>query len=119
MRAPRVNSWDRCDYSHGDRRRNRSRLAASSPRRSRIRIDVEIESDLPLVVLDRVQVRQVVNNLIRNGMEAMDFVARLRAEETIADVDASGLWPGKVVTQVVPGSDFWEPEHQDYLERIQ
>jgi peptide-methionine (S)-S-oxide reductase len=41
------------------------------------------------------------------------------AEETIADVDASGLWPGKVVTQVVPAGDFWEaePEHQDYLER--
>ena len=41
------------------------------------------------------------------------------AEETIADVDASGLWPGTVVTEVVPASDFWEaePEHQDYLER--
>jgi peptide-methionine (S)-S-oxide reductase len=40
------------------------------------------------------------------------------AEETIADVDASGLWPGEVVTEVVPASDFWEaePEHQDYLE---
>jgi peptide-methionine (S)-S-oxide reductase len=42
------------------------------------------------------------------------------AEDTIADVDASGLWPGKVVTEVAPVSDFWEaePEHQDYLERI-
>ena len=42
------------------------------------------------------------------------------AEETIADVDASGLWPSKVVTEVTPVSDFWEaePEHQDYLERI-
>ena len=42
------------------------------------------------------------------------------AEDTIADVDASGLWPGKVVTQVVAESAFWEaePEHQDYLERI-
>ena len=42
------------------------------------------------------------------------------AEDTIADVDASGLWPGKVVTGVVPASDFWEaePEHQDYLERV-
>ena len=41
------------------------------------------------------------------------------AEDTIADVDASGLWPGKAVTEVVPLSDFWEaePEHQDYLER--
>jgi peptide-methionine (S)-S-oxide reductase len=42
------------------------------------------------------------------------------ALDTIADVDASGLWPGKVVTEVAPVSDFWEaePEHQDYLERI-
>ena len=42
------------------------------------------------------------------------------ALDTIADVEASGLWPGKVVTEVVPASDFWEaePEHQDYLERI-
>jgi peptide-methionine (S)-S-oxide reductase len=41
------------------------------------------------------------------------------AEDTIADVDASGLWPGKAVTEVVPATDFWEaePEHQDYLER--
>jgi peptide-methionine (S)-S-oxide reductase len=39
------------------------------------------------------------------------------AEDTIADVDASGLWPGKVVTEVVPAREFWEaePEHQDYL----
>ncbi|MDR7142442.1 peptide-methionine (S)-S-oxide reductase MsrA [Rhizobium sp. BE258] len=42
------------------------------------------------------------------------------AEDTIADVDASGLWPDKVVTEVTADSDFWEaePEHQDYLERI-
>ena len=42
------------------------------------------------------------------------------ALETIADVDASNLWPGKVVTQVEPAGPFWqaEPEHQDYLERI-
>ena len=42
------------------------------------------------------------------------------ARDTIADVDASGLWPGKVVTEVEPVSEFWEaePEHQDYLERI-
>jgi peptide-methionine (S)-S-oxide reductase len=42
------------------------------------------------------------------------------AEDTIADVDASGLWPGKVVTELVPAGPFWqaEPEHQDYLERI-
>jgi peptide-methionine (S)-S-oxide reductase len=41
------------------------------------------------------------------------------AKDTIADVDASGLWPGKVVTELAPAGDFWEaePEHQDYLER--
>jgi peptide-methionine (S)-S-oxide reductase len=41
------------------------------------------------------------------------------AEDTIADVNASGIWPGKVVTEVAPAGDFWqaEPEHQDYLER--
>ena len=44
---------------------------------------------------------------------------RAVAEDTIADVDASGLWPGKVVTEVTPAGPFWEaePEHQDYLER--
>jgi peptide-methionine (S)-S-oxide reductase len=43
---------------------------------------------------------------------------RQTAVDTIADVNASGLWPGKVVTDVAPASDFWEaePEHQDYLE---
>ena len=41
------------------------------------------------------------------------------ALDTIADVEASGLWPGKVVTEVAPAGPFWEaePEHQDYLER--
>ena len=42
------------------------------------------------------------------------------ALDTIADIEASGIWPGKVVTEVEPVGDFWEaePEHQDYLERI-
>lgn len=42
------------------------------------------------------------------------------AEDTIADVNASDLWPGKAVTELAPVGDFWqaEPEHQDYLERI-
>jgi peptide-methionine (S)-S-oxide reductase len=41
------------------------------------------------------------------------------AEDTIADVEASGLWPGKVVTELAPAGPFWEaePEHQDYLQR--
>jgi peptide-methionine (S)-S-oxide reductase len=44
---------------------------------------------------------------------------KLVAEATIADVEASGLWPGKLVTEVSPAGAFWEaePEHQDYLER--
>jgi peptide-methionine (S)-S-oxide reductase len=42
------------------------------------------------------------------------------AKETIADVEASGLWPGRVVTEAAAAGPFWEaePEHQDYLERI-
>ena len=42
------------------------------------------------------------------------------AEDTVADVEASGLWPGRVVTELAPAGPFWqaEPEHQDYLERI-
>ena len=41
------------------------------------------------------------------------------ALDTIADVEASGLWPGKVVTELAPAGPFWqaEPEHQDYLQR--
>ena len=41
------------------------------------------------------------------------------ALETIADINASGRWPGKVVTEVIAAADFWdaEPEHQDYLQR--
>jgi peptide-methionine (S)-S-oxide reductase len=44
---------------------------------------------------------------------------RQTALDTIADVDASGLWPGQVVTEVEPAGEFWEaePEHQDYLEK--
>lgn len=42
------------------------------------------------------------------------------ALDTIADIEASGIWPGKVVTEIEPVSDFWEaePEHQDYIQRI-
>jgi peptide-methionine (S)-S-oxide reductase len=41
------------------------------------------------------------------------------AKDTIADVEASHLWPGQVVTEITPAGEFWEaePEHQDYLER--
>ncbi|MBP1841798.1 peptide-methionine (S)-S-oxide reductase [Rhizobium petrolearium] len=56
----------------------------------------------------------------RSAIFYADDAQRAEAEETIADVEASGLWPGKVVTEVSPLGDFWEaePEHQDYLERI-
>jgi methionine-S-sulfoxide reductase len=56
----------------------------------------------------------------RSAIFYADDVQKAVAEDTIADVDASGLWPGKVVTEVSPLGDFWEaePEHQDYLERI-
>ncbi len=56
----------------------------------------------------------------RSAIYYEDEAQRLEAINTIADVDASGLWPGKVVTEVAPVGPFWEaePEHQDYLERI-
>ncbi len=56
----------------------------------------------------------------RSAIYTTSDAQRLVAEDTIADVDASGLWPGRVVTEVAPAGAFWqaEPEHQDYLERI-
>ncbi len=55
----------------------------------------------------------------RSAIYYVDDAQKQVALDTIADVDASGLWPGKVVTEVKPAGDFWEaePEHQDYLER--
>ena len=54
----------------------------------------------------------------RSAIYYEDAEQRRVAEDTIADVDASGLWPGKVVTEVEPAGPFWEaePEHQDYLQ---
>ncbi len=56
----------------------------------------------------------------RSAIYHVDEAQKQVALDTIADVDASGLWPGNVVTEVAPVGDFWvaEPEHQDYLERI-
>ena len=56
----------------------------------------------------------------RSAIYYVDEDQRSTALDTIADVEASGLWPGKVVTEVEPVGDFWEaePEHQDYLQRI-
>jgi len=55
----------------------------------------------------------------RSAIFYRDETQKRIAEKTIADVDASGLWPGKVVTEVAPAGPFWEaePEHQDYLQR--
>ena len=61
-----------------------------------------------------------VGNSYRSEIFYTSDDQRQVAEETIADVDASGLWPGKVVTEVSEAGPFWEaePEHQDYLQRI-
>jgi len=55
----------------------------------------------------------------RSAIYFVDEAQKACAIDTIADVDASGLWPGKVVTEVEPVGDFWEAEdfHQDYLEK--
>ena len=55
----------------------------------------------------------------RSAIFYVDDEQKRVAEDTIADVEASGLWPGNVVTEVAPAGPFWEaePEHQDYLER--
>ena len=56
----------------------------------------------------------------RSAIYYADEVQKAVALDTIADVNASGLWPGRVVTELEPLGAFWEaePEHQDYLERI-
>ena len=55
----------------------------------------------------------------RSAIYYVDDAQRDEALRTISDVEASGIWPGKVVTEVEPVGDFWEaePEHQDYLEK--
>lgn len=56
----------------------------------------------------------------RSGIYYVNDQQKQIAIDTIADVNASGLWPGKVVTEVAPVGDFWEaePEHQDYLQKF-
>lgn len=56
----------------------------------------------------------------RSAIYYVSDAQKQEAERTIADVNASGLWPGEVVTELEPVGDFWEaePEHQDYLQRI-
>ncbi len=63
------------------------------------------------------------NDIGRSYRSAIYFTSDAQKQvalDTIADVDASGLWPGKVVTEVEPAGDFWqaEEEHQDYLEKL-
>ncbi len=59
-----------------------------------------------------------VGTSYRSAIFYVDDDQKRTALDTIADVEASRLWPGKVVTEVSPAGDFWEaePEHQDYLE---
>jgi len=60
-----------------------------------------------------------VGTSYRSAIFYLDEEQRRVAEDTIADVNTCGLWPGKVVTEVTPAGPFWEaePEHQDYLLR--
>lgn len=55
----------------------------------------------------------------RSAIFYLNETQKNTALQLIAEIDASGIWPGKVVTEVTPASDFWvaEPEHQDYLLR--
>ena len=60
-----------------------------------------------------------VGSAYRSAIFPQSDEQRRVALDTIADVDASGLWPGKVRTDIEPAGPFWdaEPEHQDYLQR--
>ncbi|MGW3497385.1 peptide-methionine (S)-S-oxide reductase MsrA [Streptomyces sp. NPDC001020] len=60
-----------------------------------------------------------IGDSYRSAIFYLDDEQRRVAEDTIADVDTSGLWPGPVVTEVTQAGPFWEaePEHQDYLQR--
>ena len=55
----------------------------------------------------------------RSAIFFTDDTQRQTAEELIADMETSGKWPGKIVTEIVPAGDFWnaEEEHQDYLQK--
>ena len=55
----------------------------------------------------------------RSAIFYRDEEQKAVATDLIAQIDASGRWPGKVVTELAPAGPFWvaEPEHQDYLQR--
>ena len=61
-----------------------------------------------------------VGTSYRSAIFYLNDAQKKVALDTVADVDASDLWPGKVVTEIAPAGPFWEaePEHQDYLERL-
>ncbi len=61
-----------------------------------------------------------VGTSYRSAIYYVDDTQRTVAQDTIADVEACGIWPGKVVTELEPVGPFWdaEPEHQDYLQRL-
>lgn len=61
-----------------------------------------------------------IGDSYRSAIFYLDDDQKRIAEDTIAAIEASGKWPGKVVTEITPAGDFWEaePEHQDYLQRI-
>ena len=61
-----------------------------------------------------------VGRSYRSAIYYVDEEQEQVARDTIVDVEASGIWPGRVVTEVEPAGEFWEaePEHQDYLERF-
>lgn len=61
-----------------------------------------------------------IGSSYRSAIYYTDEAQARIARDTIAAIEASGAWPGKVVTELAPAGDFWqaEPEHQDYLERF-
>ena len=116
----------RVGYSGGDVPTRRIAITARTPRRSR---SCSTRSGSPSATCSSSSSRSTTRRQNRQGNDVgasyrsaifyLDDEQRRVAEDTIADVDASGLWPGKVVTEVAPAAPFWEaePEHQDYLER--
>ena len=78
--------------------------------------------DIFFHVHDPTQLNRQGNDIGRSYRSAIFYTSPEQervARDTIADVDASGLWPGKVVTEVEPAGEFWEAEeeHQDYLQK--
>jgi peptide-methionine (S)-S-oxide reductase len=118
----------RVGYSGGDVRNATYRNHGSHAEAIEIRFDPAIISYRDLLefffqIHDPTTRNRQGNDLgasYRSGIYYLSEAQRVEALNTIADVDASGLWPGKVVTEVKPAGDFWqaEAEHQDYLERF-